>query len=311
MRVAAAQARPAWLDAATTAKRAVALLEDAAEREVELVAFPEAFLGGYPFWLDRTDGARFDDMRQKEAYARYLGAAVEIDGPEVTQVVDAARDVFTYLGAAERGTGDARGTVFCTLLAIDPTRGVVSHHRKLVPTYEERLVWGQGDGHGLRVHWVGDARVGGLNCWENWMPQARHALYAGGEDLHVSVWPGSARLTNQITRFIAREGRVWSLAAGGLLSLEDVPGDFPLRDVLEQQEGTVYQTGGSAVAAPDGTWLLPPDESTEGLVVADLDLAAVRRERHNFDAVGHYGRPDVFHVSVDRRRRRSTDFVDD
>ena len=143
------------------------------------------------------------------------------------------------------------------------------------------------------------------------MPQARHALYAGGEDLHVSVWPGSARLTNQITRFIAREGRVWSLAAGGLLSLEDVPGDFPLRDVLEQQEGTVYQTGGSAVAAPDGTWLLPPDESTEGLVVADLDLAAVRRERHNFDAVGHYGRPDVFHVSVDRRRRRSTDFVDD
>ena len=313
MRIAAAQLRPAWLDRATTTKRTLAALEEAAAQDVDLVAFPETWLAGYPFWLDRTDGARFDDPAQKSAYSCYLDAAVEADGPEIASVVEAVRDlgVFTYLGVAERGCGDARGTVFATLLAVDPTAGLVGHHRKLVPTYEERLVWGPGDGFGLRVHDVGGVRVGGLNCWENWMPQARHALYAGGEDLHVSVWPGSARLTRDITRFIAIEGRVWSLAAGGLLHLDDVPADFPLRDLLAQQGDTVFETGGSAVAAPDGSWLVPPVEHEEGLVIADIDVAEVRRARQNFDPTGHYGRPDVFSVSVDRRRRRATQFVDD
>ncbi|MBW3640402.1 MAG: carbon-nitrogen hydrolase family protein [Actinobacteria bacterium] len=312
MRIAAAQLRPAWLAPAVTTERTLTALEEAARQDVDLVAFPETWLAGYPFWLDRTDGARFDHALQKAAYGWYLDAAVEADGPEVRSVVEAARDleVFTYLGIAERGSGDARGTVFASLLAVDPSCGVVSHHRKLVPTYEERLVWGPGDGFGLRVHQVGDLRVGGLNCWENWM-QARHALYAGGEDLHVSVWPGSARLTQDITRFIAMEGRVWSLAAGGLLRLDDVPADFPFRDLLEERDETVFETGGSAVAAPDGSWLVPPVEHTEGLVVADINAAAVRRERQNFDLTGHYSRPDVFSVSVDRRRRRAAGFVDD
>jgi nitrilase len=313
MRVAAAQAHPAWLDPAATTKKVLALLADAAAQDVALLAFPETFLSGYPFWLDRTDGARFDDERQKAAYASYLDGAVEADGDEVQSVIEAVRDVgvFTYLGIAERGTGPARGSVFCTLLAIDPARGVVGHHRKLVPTYEERLVWGQGDGNGLRVHRVGDVRVGGLNCWENWMPQARHALYAGGEELHVSVWPGSRRLTGDITRFIALEGRVFSLAASGLLSLDDVPSDFPLRDVLEEQSDGVYHTGGSAIAAPDGSWVVEPVEDREGLVVADIDVGAVARERQNFDPTGHYSRPDVFDVRVDRRRRSAASFVDE
>jgi len=218
--------------------------------------------------------------------------------------------VFTYLGITERGTGPARGTVFCTLLAIDPERGIVSQHRKLVPTFEERLVWGHGDGHGLRVHDVGEARVGGLNCWENWMPQARHALYAAGEDLHVSVWPGSPRLTRDITRFIALEGRVYSLAASGLLCLDDVPADFPLRDALTEQQVDVYHQGGSAIAGPDGTWVVEPVEEREGLVIADIDLTLVRAERQNFDATGHYSRPDVFDVHIDRRRRDAAVFLD-
>ncbi len=312
MRIAAAQAHPVWLDAGATAKKVIGLLGEAAEQEVELLAFPETFLSGYPFWVERTNGARFDDVRQKSAYAHYLDAAVEIGGPELAEISEAVGDleVFTYLGITERGTGPARGTVFCALLAIDPVRGIVSHHRKLVPTFEERLVWGHGDGHGLRVHDVGEARVGGLNCWENWMPQARHALYAAGEDLHVSVWPGSARLTRDITRFIALEGRVYSLAASGLLSLDDVPADFPLRDALEEQRGDVYHRGGSAIAGPDGSWVVEPVEDREGLVVADIDLALVRAERQNFDVTGHYSRPDVFDVRIDRRRRGAAVFLD-
>ena len=312
MRIAAAQARSAWLDPDATTKKVVDLLAEAARREVDLLAFPETFLSGYPFWVERTGGARFNDAHQKAAYGMYLDAAVELDGPQLDTITEAVRDlgVFTYLGITERGSDVARGTVFCTLLALDPRHGVVSSHRKLVPTYEERLVWGQGDGHGLRVHTVGDTRVSGLNCWENWMPQARHAMYAQGTDLHVSIWPGSRRNTQDITRFIALEGRVFSLAASGLLSLDDVPSDFPFRDELEAQD-PVYHRGGSAIAAPDGSWIVEPVDDKERLVVADIDIAEVRRERQNFDATGHYSRPDVFDVRVDRRRRAASTFTDE
>jgi nitrilase len=293
-------------------KKVLAWLEDAAAQDVELVAFPETFLSGYPFWLELTGGARFDDPAQKRAYAAYLEAAVVMDGPEVRQITEAAHDlgVFVYLGTTERATGSARGTVFCTLVAIDPGAGVVGTHRKLMPTYEERLGWGTGDGHGLQVHRYAGARVGGLNCWENWMPQARHALYAQGEELHVSVWPGNPRNTADITRFVALEGRVFSLAANGLISLSDVPSDFPLYSELQEAGVTDYCRGGSAIAGPDGSWLVEPVVGQERLVMADLDLRRVAEERHNFDPTGHYSRADVFSVQVDRRRLEAVRFTD-
>lgn len=310
LRVAAAQARPVWLDPAATAAEAVRWIEDAARDGVDLLAFPEIFLSGYPFWLEHTGGARFDDPLQKKAYAAYLDAAVDTAGPELRAITEAARDlgVFVYVGAAERARDHARGTVFCTLVAIDPGAGVVSTHRKLMPTYEERLVWGIGDGNGLRVHEVAGTRVGGLSCWENWMPQARHAMYAQGEEIHVSVWPGSPRNTVDIARFIAMEGRVFSLAANGLVSMADVPAGFPLYDELLALGIADFCTGGSALAAPDGTWVVEPVVGEERLVVADVDLARVREERQNFDPAGHYGRPDVFDVRVDRTRRVASTF---
>lgn len=144
------------------------------------------------------------------------------------------------------------------------------------------------------------------------MPQARHALYADGEDLHVAVWPGSARLTRDVTRFIALEGRVWSLAAGGMGSVDDVPDDFPLRDevLAAEADGPLRYDGGSAIAAPDGEWVVQPMQR-EGLALANLDPAAVRAARQNFDPTGHYARPDVFEVAVDRRRQGAVRFVDE
>lgn len=141
------------------------------------------------------------------------------------------------------------------------------------------------------------------------MPLARTALYAGGEDLHVSVWPGSTRLTQDITRFVAREGRVYSLAAGAIVTTDDVPTDFPLYEELVAAGG-VHQNGGSAIAGPDGDWIVAPVADEERLVVADLDRATVAEERHNFDVTGHYARPDVLHLEVDRRRQDGVTFTD-
>ncbi len=315
MTVAAANLRPRWMDPDATTDVVVRTLEEAATQGVDLVAFGETFLSGYPHWVSRTGGAQFNDALQKRCYAQYLDAAVTLDGPHVARIVEASRDleVFAYVGITERGTGAGSGTIHATLLAVDPTNGVVSAHRKLRPTYEERLVWGPGDGNGLRVHDVEGLRVGGLKCWENWMPQARHAMYAQGEDLHVSVWPGSSQLTSDITRFVAMEGRVWSLAAGGMLSLSDVPTDFPAYELLamsEESDGPLSYDGGSALARPDGTWAIPPVTGREELVIGRIDTAMVRAERQSFDPTGHYARPDVFSVEVDRSRLEASRFID-
>jgi nitrilase len=313
MRIAAAQAHSAWGRPDTGAEHVAEWIGRAGTEGVDLVAFGETHLVGYPFWISMTDGARFDDADQKQAYAYYLDAAVELDGPELRRISEAVAGhrVFTYLGIAERRSNTARGSVYATLVAIDPNRGIVSAHRKVQPTYEERLAWAPGDGNGLRVHTFtgreGDSmRVGGLNCWENWLPQARLAMYAGGEDIHVSVWPGAARLTRDITRFIAREGRVFSLAAGSLLSRSDVPHDFPLANLADGD----WADGGSAIAGPDGEWIQEP-AGEEGLVMADVDVARVREERQSFDPTGHYGRPDIFELRVDRRRLSVASFSDD
>jgi nitrilase len=309
--VALAQLAGPWLDARARFGRLAAAAELAREQGAGVVAYPETYLSGYPFWLSRTGGAAFDDPDQKACYAYYLDSAVEMGGSVHRDLEVLAADVGITLlvGLTERGVGAGRGSTWCTLLTVDPKAGTVGHHRKLVPTYDERLVWSHGDGAGLRVHEVEGSRVGSLNCWENWMPQARSALYGQGEEVHVGAWPGSSRLTSDITRFVAAEGRVFSAAVSGLLGPEDVPADFPLATALEAAGDTGFD-GGTAVAAPDGTWLVPPQSGREGLVVAELDPGLVDAARLTFDPTGHYARPDVFHDTVDRRRRAHTTFLD-
>ncbi len=308
MRIAAAQTAPIWGDPTATADVVVDWIRRAADEDVDLVAFGETFLSGYPFWISLTDGARFNAPDQKQAYAHYVAGAVELGGPEMSSIVEAVEEagVFTYLGITERSSSG--GTVFATYVAIDPAHGIVSAHRKLMPTYEERLAWGIGDGHGLRTHTVGDFTVSGLNCWDNWVPSVRHAMYAQGSTLHVAGWPGSVRLTQDITRFIALEGRCYVLSAGALLRASDIPEGFPLHDEVIDDGGDFYD-GGSAIAAPDGSWVVEPTTG-EALVVADIDAAMVRGERQNFDPAGHYFRGDVISVEVDRTRLDPVTFTE-
>lgn len=288
----------------------VAAIDEAAARGCDLIAFGEALVPGYPFWLELTDGARFDSPRQKALHAHYLAQAVQLEAGHLDAVQGAAarHQMAVVLGCIERPPERGGHSVYASMVYIGRDGAVASVHRKLMPTYEERLCWAPGDGHGLRTHRLGAFTVGALNCWENWMPLARTALYAQGEDLHIASWPGSERNTGDITRFIAREGRSYVISVSGLLRRSDIHDGVPHAAEIRAAAPEWLADGGSAIAAPDATWLVPPVVGEERLLIADLDHARVRAERQNFDPTGHYSRPDVLQLVVRRERQRTALF---
>ncbi|MBW3544058.1 MAG: carbon-nitrogen hydrolase family protein, partial [Bacteroidetes bacterium] len=229
LKVAISQIAPVWLNKEETLVKIKDQIEQAGKEGCQLVAFGETLLPGYPFWVELTDGARFESSVQKEIYAHYLQQAVQPESGDLASICEAAASykIAVYLGCVERAANRGGHSVYCSLIYINPQGVISSVHRKLVPTYEERLVWSNGDGHGLTVHPLGAFTVGGLNCWENWMPLSRAALYAQGENLHVAVWPGSKRNTIDITRYIARESRSYVISASGLMRKEDIPLNIP------------------------------------------------------------------------------------
>jgi nitrilase len=310
--VAAAQVTPIWLDRARTTQKIAGWIGDAAARGASFVAFGEALLPGYPFWLEHTDGARFESPFQQELHAHYLDQAVQVEAGHLDPIREAARShrIAAMLGIIERPRDRGGHSVYATLAYVDREGNVAGLHRKLMPTYEERLIWAAGDGHGLRTHPLAPFTLGGLNCWENWMPLPRAALYAEGEDLHVAVWPGSRRNTDDLTRFLAKEGRSYVISVSGLLRREDIPDSAPHAETLRSALPAVMADGGSCIAAPDGTWICEPVLGEERLMVATLDHRRVREARQNFDPAGHYARPDVTRLVVDRRRQSTLEVVE-
>ncbi|MBL0170313.1 MAG: carbon-nitrogen hydrolase family protein [Gemmatimonadaceae bacterium] len=312
LRIAGAQIAPIWLDRTATVAKVVAFIHQAADNGAQLVSFGEALVPGYPFWIEWTDGARFDSAVQKVLHARYLDQAVQIETGHLASVCDAARarGIAVIVGCMERPADRGGHSLFASLVYIDATGTIQSVHRKLMPTYEERLSWAGGDGHGLRTHALGPFTVGALNCWENWMPLARASLYAQGEDLHIGIWPGSVRNTEHITRFIARESRSYVMSVSGLLRRSDVTDSMPHAALLRERLPEVMAEGGSCLAGPDGSWLIEPVANEERLILADIEHRRVREERQNFDVAGHYGRPDVFQLTVNRERQSIVRLVD-
>lgn len=249
-----AQIAPVWLNRERTLEKVLEYVHLAAEQDCDLVVFGEGLVPGYPFWIERTDGAQFNSPVQKEFYAYYLANAVQIEAGHLDQLCEFAQQnqLSVMLGCIER-PGDRGGhSVYASLIYTDRGGLIQSVHRKLMPTYEERLTWAFGDGHGLRTHKLGSFTLGGLNCWENWLPLARAALYGQGEDLHVAVWPGNLRNTQDITRFIAIESRSFVVSVSGLMRKSDIPEDTPYYSVITRDSADVYANGGSCVAAPDG-----------------------------------------------------------
>jgi nitrilase len=305
LRIGLAQIAPIWLDREATLRKIESYVEQAANEGCQLVIFGEALVPGYPFWLELTDGARFNSPLQKRIFAEYVTQSVQPEAGHLTGLCETAadRNIAIFLGCVERAADRGEHSLYCSLILIDRLGTIVTVHRKLMPTYEERLVWSNGDGYGLRTHPLGAFRVGGLSCWENWMPLARAALYAQGEDLHVSVWPGNIRNTRDITRFIALESRSYVVAVSGLLRSEDIGVHSEWRRIMTSASPEVLADGGSCVAGPDGEWVLPPVEPMEKLFLATVDYRRVLEERQNFDPSGHYARPDVTRLEVNRRRQ--------
>lgn len=306
-----AQIAPVWLNRDKTLAKVIDYVERAAEAKCDLVAFGEGLIPGYPFWVDRTDGAKFNSPVQKEIHAHYMANAVQIGDLEPLCRLARKNKLAIMVGCIERPEDRGGHSLYASLVYIGQDGDIGSVHRKLMPTYEERLTWSPGDGHGLRTHRLGSFTVGGLNCWENWMPLARAALYGLGEDLHVAVWPGSSRNTEDLTRYIAVESRSYVISVSGLMRKSDISEGIPYGDLIVKNFPDLLANGGSCVAAPDGSWIVDPFVGEEKLILAVLDYGRVREERQNFDPAGHYARPDVLQLLVNRQRQSSIHLVDE
>lgn len=312
LKVALAQISPVWLNKKATLKKIEDTLVEASSKKAELVVFGEALLPGYPFWLALTDGAAWDLKVNKEIHAHYVRNAVQIEMGELDSICHLAREnkLAIYLGIMERAKDRGGHSIYCSLVYINALGEIKSVHRKLQPTYDERLTWAQGDGNGLQVHPLKQFTVGGLNCWENWMPLPRAALYGQGENLHIAVWPGNELNTKDITRFIARESRSFVISVGSLMKKGDFPKDTPYLNEILEKAPEILGNGGSCIAGPDGEWILEPVVNEEGLIYQTLDFNRVYEERQNFDPSGHYSRPDVTKLFVNRERQSTVEFKD-
>jgi nitrilase len=313
IKVALAQIAPVWLDRLKTTEKIVGYIHQAGEQGCQLIAFGEGVLPGYPFWIEPTQGARFNAPDQKQMHALYCQQAVQIERGDLDGICEALKQhhMACYLGIIERPVDRGGHSLYCAIVYINEQGVIKSVHRKLQPTYEERLTWSPGDGNGLVTHPLGPFTVGGLNCWENWMPLARTALYAQGEDLHVANWPGSYRNTHDLTPVMAKEGRSYVISVSGLMRPEDIPQDLPCHAMMMANcPEDFLADGGSCLCAPDGSFIIEPQVGSEGLFVADIAHHRVYEERQNFDPVGHYSRPDVLRLSVNRKRLNYLDEFD-
>lgn len=305
LKVALGQISPVWLNKEKTIKKIEKTIIDAIKEKCELIVFGEALLPGYPFWISLTNGAEWNSNVQKELHAHYIRNSIQIETGELDSICLLAKKgkIAIYLGIIERAKNRGGHSLYCSLVYINQQGEIKSVHRKLQPTYDERLTWSQGDGNGLQVHPLKQFTVGGLNCWENWMPLPRTALYAMGEDLHVAVWPGGEHNTKDITKFIAKESRSFVISVSALMTIKDFPKDTPHLNKILEKAPKVLENGGSCIAGPDGEWIVSPVVDKEGIFIATIDFNRVLEERQNFDVVGHYSRPDVTQLVVSRKRQ--------
>ena len=303
-RVAVVQAAPVPFDTAATVDKVVALTREAAGQGAQLVLFPEAYVGGYPWGLafGTAVGGRSDPGRR--TWERYWHGAVDVPGPETEAFGAVAREtgVTLCVGVIERDSAYSRGTLFCTLLYFGPDGSLLGKHRKLKPTAAERLIWGEGDGSTLTAVDTPLGKVGGRICWENYMPLARMAMYGMGVELYLAPTADARPRWQSTLQHIALEGRCFVLGCNQFVRRDMYPDDLEIKDELLAWPETLCR-GGSAIYDPLGEVVAGPLWDQEGILSAELDLTALARAKFDFDVTGHYARPDVFRLEVDRRAK--------
>lgn len=302
VKVAVVQAAPTLFDREATVEKAIRLTAEAASQGAQLILFPEAFIPAYPRGLSfgTVVGDRTPEGRR--TWERYWANAVDVPGPATDALGAAARDAGVYLavGVIERDSEFSRGTLFCTLLYFGPDGTLLGKHRKLKPTAAERLIWGEGDGSTLTAIDTPFGKVGGLICWENYMPLARTAMYGKGVEIYLAPTADCRERWIATMRHVAVEGRCFVLGCNQFVTKAMYPSDLPGVADLQSQPDVLCR-GGSVIVSPLGDVLAGPLWDQEGTLFANLDMAEVARAKFDLDAVGHYARPDVFQLTVNER----------
>jgi nitrilase len=299
-KVAVVQAAPVVFDLEKTLGKVHRLAREAASQGAKLVLFPEAFVSAYPRGLDfgAVVGSRSD--RGREDFRRYWESSMDIPGPAVDSLSQAAleNDIFLVIGVVER----ERGTLYCTVLFFAPDGSYLGKHRKVMPTASERLVWGFGDGSTLPVFDTALGKVGAVICWENYLPLLRATMYAKGIEIYCAPTADARDSWFASMRHIAVEGRCFVLSCGQFNRRRDFPADYAA-DFGEDPEAVVTR-GGSCIIDPFGNFLAGPNVEDEAILVAEIDRAQIVRGKYDLDVVGHYARPDIFQLHVDERPKQ-------
>ena len=292
---------PVTLHRQKTLQRGVELVEEAAAKGARLISFPETWVPGYPEWLWRLRPGEDYDLTH-EIHGRLIENAVDLKAGDLKPVQAAAKrhKVTVSIGIHERDAEFSRGTMYNSVVLIGADGSILNRHRKLVPTNPERMVWGMGDARGLRVSETPMGRVGGLICWENYMPLVRFAIFAQGVEIYVApTWAdGDTWLSSM--RHIAAEGRCWVLGNGTAMRGRDIPKDFPERSTVFPDLDAWFNAGDSVIVDPRGVVVAGPLHEQHGIIYADCDPAAADAAKRTLDVAGHYGRPDLFKLEINR-----------
>jgi nitrilase len=295
------QAAPVAFDLPRTLEKTRDLAADATQAGAKLILFPEAFISAYPRGASFGTAIGVRSNEGREQFRQYHASSIDVPGPAVDVLATIARQNRAYLviGVIERDGG----TLYCTVLSFAPDGNLLGKHRKLMPTGSERLVWGFGDGSTLPVHDTAIGRLGSVICWENYMPMLRAAMYAQGIEVYCAPTADGRPTWLSSMQHVALEGRCFVLSSNQFCRRSDYPADYVSE--LPADPEAIVSRGGSCIIDPLGTVLAGPLWDREGIVTAEVDLAAVTRAQYDFDPVGHYSRPDVFSLSVDTRAKRA------
>lgn len=296
-KIAVVQAGTIPFQPGATATKSVGLIAEAADNGASIIVFPEAFLGGYPKGASFGSPVGKRTPEGRDAFLLYYKGAVDLDGPELATIVEAAEthNVFVVMGVIER----TPYTLYCTVVYIDPKEGLVGKHRKLMPTGGERVVWGFGDGSTLPVFDTTAGRIGAVICWENYMPMLRSTMYAKGIDLYCAPTADDRDTWIASMRHIALEGRCYVLSACQYLTRGDFPDDYDCTLADADSPEVVLMRGASMIVSPMGEMIAGPIHDREEILYAEVSSDDIVRSKLDFDPVGHYARPDVFSLHVD------------